>query len=183
MNELLEWVLNTESDKEEKIAKLISAFSEFIYATDKDYLYNKTYLKVHAKKFIQCQKILKWKYEFLRKIVSILLVRDIEKGVKISIDNIFVFEQNKLDIQDTFSFLDASTQKIKYDFEYFGKHSFAVANEILLKMPEEKYKEWESYDLNKNDEIQTFLSMEDQGRLITDLKYFITQIEEESQNE
>lgn len=86
-------------EKEKNIQQMIGAFSEYIVATNPEYVYNKTYLSTYVEEFIQCQKVLKLKYQILLKIKEILvgiLVEGIEQECIINIDDVWKFEMGKV---------------------------------------------------------------------------------------
>ena len=75
-----EWILSDDlsKEKQEEIKNLIAIFSEFIFLTNADYSYNKTYLTDFSSDFLLCKEKLKKKYEIINNIIGRLLVEKID---------------------------------------------------------------------------------------------------------
>lgn len=136
-----EWIIRKMTTDDEKcIMDIIEVFSEYIVATNPDYLYNKGYLPAFIDDFLMCKKLLKQKRDILRKEIIIKLIGEgVEcEKVVVSADNAWIFENEKLTLLSTFSAIDAKSNKMKFCIEYVGENGFTVANEVDIKDKEYK---------------------------------------------
>ena len=93
------------SDGEKKnVQQMIEAFSEYMVAVNSEYSYNKTYLIAYVEDFIQCQKVLKLKYQILlNEILPKLGTAGIGQGYVINIDHAWKVEKGKVKLNNTFN--------------------------------------------------------------------------------
>lgn len=133
--ELQNFIVNQElsGEKEENIQQLIDAFSEYIVAVNPEYIYNKTYLKAYVDDFIQCQKVLKLKYQILSdKIRARISDKGIERECIINIDNVWKFENGEVKLSNTFDPDVVRKHKMQLELELIHEHGFVITEEICM---------------------------------------------------
>ncbi len=127
------------ADKEKDIEQMIGAFSEYLVAVNPEYAYNKTYLSVYVKDFIQCQKALKLKYQILLdKILVKIFAAGIEQECIISIDDVWKFEKGKVRLSNTFNPYIVKRNILQLELELIHENGFVIAEEINIEDNYEK---------------------------------------------
>ncbi len=132
---LEEFIVNQEisDEKEKNIQQMIGAFSEYIVAVNPEYAYNKTYLSAYVEDFIQCQKVLKLKYQILLdKILVKILAAGIKQECIINIDDVWKFENGKVKLSNTFNPYIVKQHKIQLELELVHENGFVIAEEICI---------------------------------------------------
>ena len=130
-----DFILNQEisDEKGKDIQQMIGAFSEYIVAVNPEYVYNKTYLNAYVEEFIQCQKVLKLKYQILvKKILARIFVAGIEQECIINIDDAWIFEKEKIKLSNTFDPYIVKSHKMQLKLELVHENGFVVAEEICI---------------------------------------------------
>lgn len=142
---LQEWILSDElSGEDEKIRNIIEAFSEYMVATNPDYLYNKTYLNSFIKGFLDCKRELKKKRDILDEkiLLEIFNAGISKKDIIVRVDRAWISKSDEIELQSTFNLNGVKSNNMKYEIEYMGEKGFAVANNVDLKKDyEQKLKE------------------------------------------
>ena len=139
--ELKKFVTEIElSDKKiEEISNIIGAFSEYIVATNPNYVYNKTYLKSYIEDFVRCQKNLKLKIDILNNqiVKKIRQLGITDNEYRITIDEVVKFENGNLKLND---YIDSRLcmDKMKVEIEFVHENDFVIAEEINGKENYEK---------------------------------------------
>lgn len=155
---LEEWILDKEELSEDdnlKIKKIIQAFSEYVVATNPDYLYNKTYLNAFVEAFLDCKKELKKKWDILHK--KILFEIDnvgIDRlDIVIHVDRTWISKNIGTELLNAFN-SNIKSNILKYEIEYIGEKGFVVANIVDLNQDFDKIlKEDVDLFINKYKEI------------------------------
>lgn len=132
---LEDFIVNQEisDEKEKNIQQMIGAFSEYIVAVNPEYAYNKTYLSAYVEDFIQCQKVLKLKYQILLdKILVKILAAGIKQECIINIDDVWKFENGKVKLSNTFNPYIVKRHKIQLELELVHENGFVIAEEICI---------------------------------------------------
>jgi len=132
---LEDFIVNQEisDEKEKNIQQMIRAFSEYIVAVNPEYAYNKTYLSAYVEDFIQCQKVLKLKYQILlNKILVKILAAGIEQECIINIDDVWKFENGKVKLSNTFNPYIVKRHKMQLELELVHENGFVIAEEICI---------------------------------------------------
>lgn len=132
---LQDFIVNQEisDEKEKNIQQMIGAFSEYIVAVNPEYAYNKTYLSAYVEDFIQCQKVLKLKYQILlNKILVKILAAGIIQECIINIDDVWKFENGKVKLSNTFNPYIAKRHKMQLELELVHENGFVIAEEICI---------------------------------------------------
>lgn len=132
---LQDFIVNQEisDEKEKKIQQMIGAFSEYIVAVNPEYAYNKTYLSAYVEDFIQCQKVLKLKYQILlNKILVKILAAGIKQECIINIDDVWKFENGKVKLSNTFNPYIVTRHKMQLELELVHENGFVIAEEICI---------------------------------------------------
>lgn len=132
---LEDFIVNQEisDEKEKNIQQMIGAFSEYIVAVNPEYAYNKTYLSAYVEDFIQCQKVLKLKYQILLdKILVKILATGIKQECIINIDDVWKFENGKVKLSNTFNPYIVKRHKIQLELELVHENGFVIAEEICI---------------------------------------------------
>lgn len=130
-----DFIVNQEisDEKEKNIQQMIGAFSEYIVAVNPEYAYNKTYLSAYVEDFIQCQKVLKLKYQIL---LNQILVKILAAGIKqeciINIDDVWKFENGKVKLSNTFNPYIVKRHKMQLELELVHENGFVIAEEICI---------------------------------------------------
>lgn len=119
-------------EEEKNIQQIIGAFSEYIVAVNPEYAYNKTYLSTYVEDFIQCQKVLKLKYQILNKILVRILADGIEQECSINIDDVWKFEKGKVKLNNTFDPDIVKRNKLQLELELIHENGFVIAEEINI---------------------------------------------------
>lgn len=130
-----DFIVNQEitDEKEKNIQQMIGAFSEYIVAVNPEYAYNKTYLSAYVEDFIQCQKVLKLKYQILlNKILVKILAAGIKQECIINIDDVWKFENGKLKLSNTFNPYIVKRHKMQLELELVHEKGFVIAEEICI---------------------------------------------------
>ena len=130
-----DFIVNQEisDEKEKNIQQMIGAFSEYIVAVNPEYAYNKTYLSAYVEDFIQCQKVLKLKYQILLdKILVKILAAGIKQECIINIDDVWKFENGKVKLSNTFNPYIVKQHKIQLELELVHENGFVIAEEICI---------------------------------------------------
>ncbi len=130
-----DFIVNQEisDEKEKSIQQVIGAFSEYIVAVNPEYAYNKTYLSAYVEDFIQCQKVLKLKYQILlNEILVKILAAGIEQECIINIDDVWKFEKGKVKLSNTFNPYIVKTHKMQLELELVHENGFVIAEEICI---------------------------------------------------
>lgn len=131
---LQEWILDDnllESDKL-KIQNIIFAFSEYMVATNPDYLYNKTYLNAFVDGFLDCKTELKRKRNILnKKILNEIDNAGISRAdIVIRVDRAWICKDSETELLNTFDFNSVKSNSMRYEIDYIGDKSFVVANSV-----------------------------------------------------
>lgn len=132
---LEDFIVNQEisDEKEKNIQQMIGAFSEYIVAVNPEYAYNKTYLSAYVEDFIQCQKVLKLKYQILLdKILVKILAAGIKQECIINIDDVWKFENGKVKLSNTFNPYIVKRHKMQLELELVHENGFVIAEEICI---------------------------------------------------
>lgn len=120
-------------ERAEIIEKIISAFSEYIVAVNSEYVYNKTYLKSYVEDFIQCQKVLKRKYNILlNKILVKLLAAGIEQECIVNIDDVWKVERGKIKLSNLINPSIVKRNILQFELELIHEKGFVIAEEIRI---------------------------------------------------
>ena len=130
-----DFVVNQEisDEKEKNIQQMIGAFSEYIVAVNPEYAYNKTYLSAYVEDFIQCQKVLKLKYQILlNKILVKIWAAGIKQECIINIDDVWKFENGKVKLSNTFNPYIVKRHKMQLELELVHENGFVIAEEICI---------------------------------------------------
>ena len=134
--ELKNFVIEQEisNEKEKYINHIIGAFSEYIVATNPDYVYNKTYLRAFVDDFILCQKAMKLKYQIL---CDKILTKMILTGIKnheyvITIDGTWKYENGKIKLNNLIKPSCIRRNKIQIEIKLLHENGFVVAEEINI---------------------------------------------------
>lgn len=130
-----DFIVNQEisDEKEKNIQQMIGAFSEYIVAVNPEYAYNKTYLSAYVEDFIQCQKVLKLKYQILlNKILVKILAAGIKQECIINIDDVWKFENGKVKLSNTFNPYIVKRHKMQLELELVHENGFVIAEEICI---------------------------------------------------
>lgn len=127
-------VMQEISDGEKKnVQQMIEAFSEYMVAVNSEYSYNKTYLIAYVEDFIQCQKVLKLKYQILlNEILPKLGTAGIGQGYVINIDHAWKVEKGKVKLNNTFNPDIVKRYKIQLELELVHENGFVIAEEIFI---------------------------------------------------
>lgn len=130
-----DFVVNQEisDEKEKNIQQMIGAFSEYIVAVNPEYAYNKTYLSAYVEDFIQCQKVLKLKYQILlNKILVKILAAGIKQECIVNIDDVWKYENGKVKLSNTFNPYIVKRHKMQLELELVHENGFVIAEEICI---------------------------------------------------
>ena len=142
---LQEWILDEvlSEDDELKIQNIIFAFSEYMVATNPDYLYNKTYLNAFVDGFLNCKIELKKKRDVLeKKILNEIDNAGISRTeIVIRVDRAWISKSSGTELLNAFNLNSVKSNVMKYEIEFVGEKGFVVANnaditkkyEVMLK--------------------------------------------------
>lgn len=129
------FILNEEitDEKIEDIKNMIEAFSEYIVAVNPEYVYNKAYLNTYVQDFIQCQKLLKQKYEILTYMVYVKIIHmGLEEKCIISIDDAWKIENGKISLNNSIDSGLVMRNKLQLELKFVHENEFVIAEEINL---------------------------------------------------
>lgn len=133
---LQEWILDRELSEDDKfnIRNIIEAFSEYMVATNPDYLYNKTYLNAFIEDFLECKRELKSKWDILHKIIlSGIDSAGIDRNdIVVRVDRAWISKGIETELQNVFNLSSVKSNVMKYEIEYKGEKGFVVANNVIL---------------------------------------------------
>ena len=143
---LQEWILDEvlSEDDELKIQNIIFAFSEYMVATNPDYLYNKTYLNAFVDGFLNCKIELKKKRDILeKKILNEIDNAGISRTeIVIRVDRAWISKSSGTELLNAFNLNSVKSNVMKYEIEYVGEKGFVVANNAdITKKYEQTLKE------------------------------------------
>lgn len=83
--------------------------------------------------FIQCQKVLKLKYQILlNKILVKILAAGIKQECIINIDDVWKFENGKVKLSNTFNPYIVKRHKMQIELELVHENGFVIAEEICI---------------------------------------------------
>ncbi len=153
INYLQKWILDKEltEDDKQNIKIVIEAFSEYMVATNPDYLYNKTYLSAFVNDFFNCKEELKKKWSILQKriLLEIKNAGVSSNKVVVNIDRAWISKNNEIILLNTFNPGSVKSNILKYEIEYKGDNGFVVANSINLN---------QNYEIKIKEDVELFLN-------------------------
>lgn len=142
VNEQLEnWLSRDLNISENELKLFLKAYSEFIVAVNPDYYYNKTYLQTYFEDFLNVNRNLKNKKIILERIVDTIETSVYEKSdFKINIDNILVYHNEEIAINNKFNKDTAMNKKIAIQYEYTNDMDYIRFYECNIDEPDKYIK-------------------------------------------
>lgn len=128
----------TENDKT-FIEETVKAYSEYIYAVDAEYLYNKTFLNDFIDDFFYSTEMLRIKKECLEQILNKL--EKYKKSISINLDGAWRYDGKKITLSDSFDKSKVNTEIINYQIKRLDNPLFVIAGVIDITKKDENIEE------------------------------------------
>lgn len=134
------------SDEQAAIEEVIKAFSEYVYAVDQEYQYNKTFLNGFIDSFVKSTKMLQEKKKCMLQIIDRLKIY--KESIIIKIDDAWVYEgkketenKNPISLSKNFDRWSVNSDKISYQIRYTQIPEFVIAGTISMKQQKKEVEE------------------------------------------
>ncbi len=118
------------NDEKYMIGEIVNAFSEYIYAVDPEYQYNKSFLIGFIENFSESIKKLRKKKKWMLQLLESLDVY--KNSINIDIDGAWAYEgiEEKIVLSDSFDRRLVNADKLRVQIKYLGTPEFVIAKTI-----------------------------------------------------